>query len=101
MEASGFTFLDGRGNGTYYDTSLGTQPLGERLLAVGRQGHWKTTSLIAAFKQSGIVAPLVLDDPITPAARQQSLLTVRRSGSTRAVEGFHGPGHHYIECGYS
>ena len=27
-------------------------------------GHWKTTTLIAGLRLSGIVAPMVLDGPI-------------------------------------
>jgi len=35
-----------------------------------RRAHWKTTAFIAGLKHSGIVAPLVLDGPITgPAFR--------------------------------
>jgi transposase len=29
------------------------------------QGHWKTTTFLAGLKQSGIVAPLALDGPMT------------------------------------
>jgi hypothetical protein len=29
------------------------------------QGHWRTTTVIAGLRQSGIVAPLVLDGPMT------------------------------------
>jgi hypothetical protein len=37
----------------------GRSPLGER----GPQDHWKTTTFVAGLRQSGIVAPLVLDGP--------------------------------------
>jgi hypothetical protein len=28
-------------------------------------GHWRTTTFVAGLRQSGIVAPLVLDAPMT------------------------------------
>ncbi len=37
---------------------------GLRLLAPVPHGHWKTTTLIAGLRSTGIVAPYVLDGPI-------------------------------------
>ena len=31
-------------------------------------GHWRTTTFVAGLKQNGIIAPLVLDGPMTGAA---------------------------------
>jgi transposase len=36
-----------------------------RLVAAVPHGHWRTTTFIAGLRQSGIVAPLVLDGPMT------------------------------------
>ena len=45
-------------------------PLFERLLAAVLHGHWHTTTFIAGLRQTGIIAPLVLDGPTTgPAFR--------------------------------
>jgi transposase len=38
------------------------------LVAAVPHGHWRTTTLIAGLRQTGIVAPLVLDGPMTGAA---------------------------------
>ena len=38
---------------------------GERLRVGVPHGHWKTTTLVAGLKASGIVAPFVLDRPIS------------------------------------
>jgi transposase len=38
---------------------------GERLVDAVPQGHWKTTTLVAGLKATGVIAPLVLDGPIT------------------------------------
>jgi transposase len=48
----------------------GRCPSGQRLMATVPHGHWRTTTSIAGLRQSGIVAALVLDGPMTgPAFR--------------------------------
>jgi transposase len=42
----------------------GRAPRGQRLRAGVPYGHWKTTTLVAGLRLSGIVAPFVLDGPI-------------------------------------
>jgi len=37
---------------------------GERLRALVPHGHWKTTTVLAGLRRSGMVAPMVLDGPI-------------------------------------
>ena len=70
MDPARFVFIDETGTATNLARRYGRGPLGERLVAAVPQGHWKTTTLVAGLKQSGIVAPLVLDGPITgPAFR--------------------------------
>ena len=39
-------------------------PRGQRLVATAPYGHWKTTTFVAGLRESGIVAPLVLDGPM-------------------------------------
>ena len=48
----------------------GRAPRGERLRAAIPLGHWKTTTFVAGLRNSGIVAPMVLDGPINGAAFQ-------------------------------
>ncbi|RKK01683.1 IS630 family transposase [Pseudoroseomonas wenyumeiae] len=43
---------------------------GQRLRAAIPQGHWKTTTFIAGLRNSGMVAPMVLDGPINSVAFQ-------------------------------
>jgi len=38
---------------------------GERLVDAARAGHWKTTTFVAGLRSTGIIAPLVLDGPMT------------------------------------
>ena len=42
----------------------GRAPRGERLRAGIPHGHWKTTTVVAGLRLSGLVAPMVLDGPI-------------------------------------
>ena len=48
----------------------GRAPRGERLRAAVPHGHWKTTTFVAGLRNSGMVAPMVLDGPINGAAFQ-------------------------------
>ena len=43
----------------------GWGPRSERLVDAAPHGHWCTTTFIAGLRSSGIVAPLVLDGPMT------------------------------------
>jgi transposase len=42
----------------------GRAPKGERLRAGIPQGHWKTTTLVAGLRSTGMMAPMVLDGPM-------------------------------------
>ena len=42
----------------------GRAPRGERLRAAIPHGHWKTTTFVAGLRNTGMVAPMVLDGPI-------------------------------------
>jgi transposase len=70
MDPARFIFLDETGTATTMARRYGRSPCGARLVAAVPQGHWKTTTFIAGLRASGIVAPLVLDGPMTgPAFR--------------------------------
>ena len=42
----------------------GRAPRGERLVSAVPHGHRKTTTFVAGLRQSGVIAPLVLDGPM-------------------------------------
>ncbi len=46
----------------------GRAPKGERLVCVVPHGHWHTTTFLCGLRNSGLVAPLVLDGAINGAA---------------------------------
>jgi len=56
------TALDGVSTNTA--RTHGRAPRGERLRAAIPHGHWKTTTFVAGLRNSGMVAPMVLDGPI-------------------------------------
>jgi len=68
MDASRFVFLDETGLNTKMTRLYGRAPRSERLMGAVPHGHWRTTTFIAGLRQSGIIAPLVLDGPMTGAA---------------------------------
>ena len=68
MDATRFVFLDETGLNTKMTRLYGRAPRGERLVAAVPHGHWRTTTFIAGLRQSGVIAPLVLDGPMTGAA---------------------------------
>ena len=56
--------IDETGAKTNITRPRGRAPRGERLLASVRHGQWKTTSLLAALRTSGLTAPLVINGAI-------------------------------------
>ena len=68
MDPARFVFLDETGTATNMARRYGRSPSGRRLVAAVPHGHWRTTTFIAGLRQSGIVAPLVLDGPMTGVA---------------------------------
>jgi transposase len=70
MDPARFVFLDETGTATNMARRYGRSPGGARLVAPVPHGHWRTTTFVAGLRESGIVAPLVLDGPMTgPAFR--------------------------------
>ena len=65
MDPARFVFLDETGTATNMARRYGRSPLGERLVATVPHGHWRTTTFVAGLRQAGIVAPLVLDGPMS------------------------------------
>jgi transposase len=70
MDPARFVFLDETGAVTNMARRYGRSRSDERLVAAVPHGHWHTTTLVAGLRQTGVVAPLVLDGPMTgPAFR--------------------------------
>jgi transposase len=70
MDPARFVFLDETGTATNMTRRYGRCPSDQRLVAAVPHGHWRTTTFVAGLKQSGVLAPLALDGPMTgPAFR--------------------------------
>ena len=68
MDPGRFVFLDETGASTDMVRRYGWAPRGERLVDAAPRGHWKATTFVAGLRQGGLVAPFVLDGPMTGAA---------------------------------
>ena len=67
MSSAAFVFLDETGLTTAMLGRYGWGPRSERLVDRAPQGHWRTTTFVAGLRASGVIAPLVLDGPMTGA----------------------------------
>ena len=65
MDPARFVFLDETGAATNMTRRYGRCPSDQRLVAAVPHGHWRTTTFIAGLRQTGVIAPLVLDGPMT------------------------------------
>ena len=65
MDGERFVFLDETGAATNMTRLRGWGPRGERLVDAAPHGHWRTTTFLAGLRASGIIAPFVLDGPMT------------------------------------
>jgi hypothetical protein len=67
MDGERFVFIDETAATTAMTRLYGWGPRGERLVDAVPAGHWKTTTVVAGLRGSGIIAPFVLDGPMTGA----------------------------------
>jgi transposase len=65
MDPASFVFLDETGLSTSMIRHYGWGPKGARLVDAAPHGHWRTTTFVAGLRSTGIIAPLVLDGPMT------------------------------------
>jgi transposase len=67
MDPARLVFFDETGPATNMTRYYGRCPSDRRLAAAVPHGHWRTTTFIGGLRQSGVIAPLVLDGPMTGA----------------------------------
>ncbi len=65
MDPAAFVFLDETGAATNMIRRYGWAPKHQRLVDATPHGHWHTTTFVAGLRSTGIIAPLVLDGPMT------------------------------------
>jgi transposase len=90
MDPDAFVFLDETGAATNMVRRYGWAPRGERLVHAAPHGHWRTTTFVAGLRSTGLVAPLVLDGPMSGPAFlayvTQFLAPVLRSGDVVVMD---------------
>jgi transposase len=64
FEAERLVFVDETGTSTNMARQRGRAPRGERLVSKVPQGHWKTTTFVAALRSTALTAPGVIDGPM-------------------------------------
>jgi transposase len=64
LEAERLVFIDETGTSTNMARLCGRAPRGERLVGKVPQGHWKTTTFVAALRLTALTAPGVIDGPM-------------------------------------
>jgi transposase len=83
-EAGHLVFIDESGARTNLVRQYGRCLRGRRLVSYAPHGHWKTTTFIAALRQDGFTAPMVLDGAMDGKAFlayvQQVLVPTLRDG---------------------
>ncbi len=67
MSSTAFVFIDETGATTAMLSRYGWGPRSERLVDKAPQGHWRTTTFVAGLRDSGLVAPFVVDGAMTGA----------------------------------
>jgi transposase len=65
MDAEHFVFLDETAATTAMTRLYGWAARGKRLVDAAPSGHWKTTTFVAGLRRDGVIAPFVLDGPMT------------------------------------
>jgi transposase len=98
LDTSRLVFLDETWAATNMARRCGRAPRGQRVVDAVPHGHWRTTTVVAALRAEGIVAPLVLagaiDGPaflayveqfLAPALRPRDVLVMDNLGSHKVA----------------
>lgn len=64
LDPTKLVFLDETWASTSMTRRYGRAPKSERLIGFAPNGHWKTTTFVAARRHDGIAAPCVWDGPV-------------------------------------
>lgn len=64
LDPERLVFVDETWASTAMTRTRGRCPKGQRLVMPVPQGHWKTTTFVAALRHDRLTAPMVLDGPI-------------------------------------
>jgi transposase len=65
LDPAELVFIDETAASTKLDRLRGRAPRGRRCRAAIPHGHWKTITFVVALRMCGLIAPMVLDGPMT------------------------------------
>jgi transposase len=90
FDVNRLVFVDETWATTNMTRCYGRAPIGERLVEAVPQGHWKTTTLVAALRVEGLTAPMVIDGAVNGdlfvAYVEQVLLPTLRPGDVVVMD---------------
>jgi transposase len=90
LDSGSFIFIDETWASTDMTRSHGRCPQGQRLVMDAPHGHWKTTTFVVGLRATGLVAPTVVDGPMTGdvfvAYVQQQLVPTLRPGDVVVMD---------------
>ena len=64
LDPERLVFVDETWASTAMARRYGRAPVGERLVGAVPQGHWQTTTFVAALRADGLTAPMVIDGAV-------------------------------------
>jgi len=90
VDAAKLVFVDETWASTNMTRRYGRAPKGERLVESIPHGHWKVTTLVAALRSDGLVAPMVCDGALNGdlfvAYVEQVLVPTLRAGDVVVMD---------------
>ena len=90
LDTKSFIFIDETWASTDMTRSHGRCPVGQRLVMEAPHGHWKTTTFVVGLRPSGLIAPTVVDGPMTGdvfvAYVEQQLVPALRPGGVVVMD---------------
>ena len=90
LDSESYVFIDETWASTNMTRTHGRCPQGERLVMDVPHGHWKTTTFVVGLRTSGLIAPTVVDGPMTGdvfvAYVQQQLVPTLKAGDVVVMD---------------
>jgi transposase len=90
LDSASYVFIDETWASTNMTRTHGRSPQGERLVMAVPHGHWKTTTFVVGLRTTGLIAPTVVDGPMTGdvfvAYVQQQLVPTLRPGDVVVMD---------------
>jgi transposase len=90
LDPARLVFIDETATTTNMARLRGRCPLGMRLIGQVPQAHWQTLTFVAGLRHDGIVAPFVIEGPMTGeiflAYLQQCLVPILKPGDTVIID---------------